>query len=102
MGFPLALLLIMIGVVAATGRLAWGQTASRGEKHPGTIRMYDPDAGFGLATPDEDGGDVFVHRSVLRPRGLTLKPGDRVEFRIVRGEHRDMASWLGLLRPAGP
>ncbi|CAM5587128.1 Cold-shock protein OS=Streptomyces antimycoticus OX=68175 GN=SANT12839_044420 PE=4 SV=1 [Streptomyces antimycoticus] len=47
----------------------------------------------------DDGGDVFVHSSVL-PEGVdALKPGQRVEFGVVAGNRGDQALSVTVLDP---
>lgn len=48
----------------------------------GTVTRFDYDRGFGFIKP-ESGDDVFVHQSAAGES--SLRPGDRVEFRIVSG-----------------
>jgi len=62
----------------------------------GKVKWYDVEKGFGFLSNDE-GGDVFVHSSVL-PEGVSaLKPGQRVEFGIVQGRRGEQALSLRTL-----
>ncbi len=64
----------------------------------GKVKWYDVEKGFGFLSRD-DGGDVFVHGSVL-PEGVPgLKPGARVEFGVVDGKRGEQALSLRVLDP---
>ena len=52
----------------------------------GTVSWYDQDKGFGFATPDVGGGDVFVHVKELGGGVTELSEGDRVTFDVAQSE----------------
>lgn len=64
----------------------------------GKVKWYDTERGFGFLTAD-DGGDVFVHSTVLPEGTSTLRPGQRVEFGVVEGRRGTQALQLRLLDP---
>jgi CspA family cold shock protein len=64
----------------------------------GKVKWYDSEKGFGFVASDE-GGDVFVHASVLPAGVTTLKGGQRVEFGVVEGRRGEQALSLRVLDP---
>lgn len=51
----------------------------------GTVKFFNQDKGFGFITPDNGGGDVFVHVSAVQS-AHPLREGQKVSFEI--GEDR--------------
>ncbi|ODT99026.1 MAG: cold-shock protein [Pseudonocardia sp. SCN 72-86] len=56
----------------------------------GTVTWYEPGKGYGFATPDGGGADVFVHSSAIVTGGVVTE-GQRVAFLIVDGERGPQA-----------
>ncbi|RTL67634.1 MAG: cold-shock protein [Pseudonocardiaceae bacterium] len=56
----------------------------------GTVNWYEPGKGYGFASPDGGGDDVFVHSSAIVTGGVVTE-GQRVAFLIVDGERGPQA-----------
>ena len=58
----------------------------------GTVKWFNAEKGFGFATPDGGGPDVFVHYSAIEGKGYrNLAEGQIVEFDIGVGRKGDEA-----------
>ena len=52
----------------------------------GTVKWFNDAKGFGFITP-ENGEDVFVHfRSILGNGFKSLQEGQKVSFKVVKGQ----------------
>ena len=59
----------------------------------GTVKWFSSEKGFGFITPDNGGGDVFVHYSEINGSGFrTLEEDARVEFEVGEGKKGPQAT----------
>ena len=81
-----------------------------GDPVHGTVKWFNAGKGFGFVTL-EDGGDVFLHSSVMMNSGTSVNEGDRVRVRVGQGQKgRQVTEILEVEssgghaagRPAGP
>ena len=72
--------------VRVTGDLAPGTTVGV----LGTVKWYEPAKGYGFATPDGGGPEVFVHSSAIVTGGV-VATAQRVAFLIGEGERGPQA-----------
>ena len=56
----------------------------------GTVNWYEPGKGYGFASPDGGGPDIFVHSSAIVTGGV-VTDGQRVAFLVVEGERGPQA-----------
>ncbi|QRP42719.1 cold-shock protein [Amycolatopsis sp. FDAARGOS 1241] len=64
----------------------------------GTVKWFNAEKGFGFITPDNGGGDVFVHYSEIQGNGFrSLEENARVEFEVGQGQKGPQATAVTIL-----
>ena len=59
----------------------------------GTVKWFNAEKGFGFATPDGGGPDVFVHYSAIQTSGYrSLDEGQRISFDVEQGQKGPQAA----------
>ncbi len=59
----------------------------------GVVLWFNELKGYGFISPNDGGGDLFIHHSGIAGTGFkTLTIGDRVQFDIVEGRKGPEAS----------
>ena len=54
----------------------------------GTVKLFNPDKGYGFITPDDGEKDMFFHHTEIQSGGsyATLSDGQKVEYEIGQSE----------------
>ena len=69
----------------------------------GTVKFFNEMQGFGLISPDNDTGEIFVDVSALQTAGIELlRHGQRVSFKVALDRHGRAAAQTIRLIPNEP
>ncbi|MBT5263852.1 MAG: cold-shock protein [Rhodospirillaceae bacterium] len=64
----------------------------------GIVKWFNATKGYGFITPDEGGGDVFVHVTAIQEAQIAeLAEGQKISFDMVPNRGRTAAGNLKLL-----
>ena len=54
----------------------------------GTVKFFNNDKGYGFITPDNGGGDAFVHITAVQAAGMDApREGDRLNYELETGRN---------------
>jgi cold-shock DNA-binding protein family len=68
----------------------------------GTVKWFNDAKGFGFIKQDEGGDDVFVHFRSIQGSGFrSLQEGQRVEYKVTRGDKGPQADEVKPLADSG-
>ena len=58
----------------------------------GTVKWFNSTKRFGFITPDQGGGDMFVHMTEVEKSGMrTLNEGQRISYEVATDKGRTSA-----------
>ena len=57
------------------------------DRQTGTVKWFNDAKGFGFITPENGGGDLFVHFRSIQGSGFkSLQEGQKVSFVVAQGQ----------------
>ena len=57
------------------------------DRQTGTVKWFNDAKGFGFITPENGGGDLFVHFRSIQGSGFkSLQEGQKVSFKVAQGQ----------------
>ncbi|MBA8826154.1 CspA family cold shock protein [Saccharopolyspora lacisalsi] len=64
----------------------------------GTVKWFNDDKGFGFISPNDGGGDVFVHHSSIDATGFrSLTEGQQVSYEVTQSPKGEQANDVRVL-----
>ncbi len=64
----------------------------------GTVKWFNDDKGFGFISPNDGGGDVFVHHSSIDADGFrSLTEGQQVSYEVTQSPKGEQANDVRVL-----
>jgi CspA family cold shock protein len=84
---------VPVGKALRDGRTPMHHLSKEHGMPEGTVKWFNAEKGFGFATPDGGGPDVFVHYSSIQSSGYrSLDEGQRISFDIEQGQKGPQAA----------
>jgi len=63
----------------------------------GTVKWFNDQKGYGFISPDDGGGDIFVHKTAVQEAGMrSLIEGQKVSFEIQKDPKRGKSNAVNL------
>jgi CspA family cold shock protein len=59
----------------------------------GTVKWYNQTKGYGFISPENGGGDIFVHATAVQQAGLsTLNEGQKIKYDLIPGRNGKLSA----------